>query len=393
LIRAQDGFHLWSENYDRESQDTFGVQTDIAEKIAGALDVVLDEKQRALMLETGVRNPEAFVAFQKGVEIFNQAHGSATMLESLRESNIWFDRAIQLEPEFADPYLWSADYYTHFLMDFMDDEAVTIDERKAAMDSVISRHQNTIRYASDDDTRATAAYDLAVITGEWRKLPALFDDFVASSRCLGSGWFLETSVPYGKAAIALEKSLAETECNPLDFSAWVSATSALSTLGDTAAAIETALKGIEIAPHVRIYQMLFYAYLAADRFTDAEAIIDRHIHRDNQSLPLRVTLAAARGDAELAKTQLDELQQLGDDLIRAPVVSFAIIGDRETANREAARIDALPNGYLILMLFPTICRCGAPWDLESTPNFAKLIDEANFSWPPASPIDWPLKDW
>jgi len=393
LIRAEDGFHLWSENYDRDSADTFGVQTDIAEKIAVALDVVLDEKQRAEMLETGVRNPEAFVAFQKGVELFNQAHGSATLLETLRDANTWFDQALQLEPDFADPYMWSADYYTHFLMEVMDDEAVTAEERKAAMDSVIIRQQNSMRYASNDTVRAIAAYDLAVITGEWRKLPALFDDFVAAGGCLTSGWFLETTVPYGKTAIALQKTLAETECNPLDFSGWVATTSAYIFLGDSEAAIEIAQKGIKATPHVRIYQQLFFAYLAADQYSDAEAIIDRHIDRDNQIIPLRMMLAAARGDSELARTRLDEVLQLGDDLVRPPVVQFAVIGDREAANKEAARIDALPNGYLTLMLFPAICRCGAPWDLTVTPNFAKLLDDANFPWPPPSPIDWPLKDW
>lgn len=40
-----------------------------------------------------------------------------------------------------------------------------------------------------------------------------------------------------------------------------------------------------------------------------------------------------------------------------------------------------------------ICACGAPFDLEVTPNFARLIDEANLPWPPPSPVDWPLKDW
>jgi len=393
LIRAEDGFHLWSENYDGNSADTFGVQTSIAEKIALALDVVMDEKQRAQMLETGVRNPEAFVAFQKGVELFDQAHGSETMLESLQEANIWFDKALQLEPDFADPYHWSADYYTHFLMDAIDDEAVTADERKVAADSIIDRHQNAVRYASSDSTRAIAAYDLAVITGEWRKLPALFDDVIAASGCVKPGWFLETTVPFGKAAAALKKALAETECNPLDFSAWVVATSAHTTLGDTDAAIETALRGIEIAPHVRIYQNLFFAYLADGQFADAEAIIDRHIHRDNQILPLQLALTAARGDAELARIRLDELLQLGDDLNRPPVAQFAVIGDREAANKEAARIDALPNGHLTLMIFPSTCRCGAPWDLETTPNFAKLIDDADFPWPPPSPITWPLKDW
>jgi len=46
LIRAQDGFHVWSESYDRSADDTFGVQTDIAEKIATALDIVMDDDQR-----------------------------------------------------------------------------------------------------------------------------------------------------------------------------------------------------------------------------------------------------------------------------------------------------------------------------------------------------------
>ena len=44
LIRASDGLHLWSNNYDSSSVDTITVQEDIAEKIAVALNVVLDEQ-------------------------------------------------------------------------------------------------------------------------------------------------------------------------------------------------------------------------------------------------------------------------------------------------------------------------------------------------------------
>ena len=39
------------------------------------------------------------------------------------------------------------------------------------------------------------------------------------------------------------------------------------------------------------------------------------------------------------------------------------------------------------------CNCGAPWDIEATPNFARLIEEAGFAWPPPSPIRFPLKTW
>ena len=39
------------------------------------------------------------------------------------------------------------------------------------------------------------------------------------------------------------------------------------------------------------------------------------------------------------------------------------------------------------------CFCGAPFDLEATPNFNQRIEEAGFNWPPVSPITYPAKNW
>jgi TolB-like protein len=55
LIRASDGIHLWSETYDRTLTDTLAVQVDIAEQVAGVLNVVLDDQQRARMRAEGVK--------------------------------------------------------------------------------------------------------------------------------------------------------------------------------------------------------------------------------------------------------------------------------------------------------------------------------------------------
>jgi hypothetical protein len=77
LIRAEDGFHLWSENYDSTSEDTIAVQEDIAEKIATAMDVVMDDTKREAMRQAGLRDVEAFIAFQKGNEFYEKAHGDA----------------------------------------------------------------------------------------------------------------------------------------------------------------------------------------------------------------------------------------------------------------------------------------------------------------------------
>jgi TolB-like protein len=57
LVRAANGFHVWSDSYDRSSQDSFGVQAEIAEKVAAALDVVLDEEQLQRMRSVDLSNP------------------------------------------------------------------------------------------------------------------------------------------------------------------------------------------------------------------------------------------------------------------------------------------------------------------------------------------------
>ena len=67
LIRSEDGFHLWSENYDSTSADSLQVQEDIAEKIADAMNVVMDDTRREAMRKSGLRNAEAFVNYQKAV--------------------------------------------------------------------------------------------------------------------------------------------------------------------------------------------------------------------------------------------------------------------------------------------------------------------------------------
>jgi hypothetical protein len=99
------------------------------------------------------------------------------------------------------------------------------------------------------------------------------------------------------------------------------------------------------------------------------------------------------GDATKTKTLINDYIGTGfaeaDDLL----VMRAIAGDRDQANELAAEIDARPYGFLSLMNVPSECFCGAPFDLTVTPNFAMLLEEADLPWPPASPIEWPLKDW
>ena len=69
----------------------------------------------------------------------------------------------------------------------------------------------------------------------------------------------------------------------------------------------------------------------------------------------------------------------------------AVVGDRERANEFAARMDAFSGSVFSGIVFT--CFCGAPFDLEATPNYKARLKEAGFPWPPPKRIDYPTKTW
>lgn len=135
------------------------------------------------------------------------------------------------------------------------------------------------------------------------------------------------------------------------------------------------------------------SYVAAGRFDEAEARIDRDIRGEAPVQRARLILSVARGDAVATKSLLEKYLAADDAGNFRQIENFAMAGERDLANQRAAAVDSDPFGYLLLMQVPLNCMCGAPFDLEVTPNFAKLLQDADLPWPPDSPIDWPLKDW
>jgi eukaryotic-like serine/threonine-protein kinase len=97
LITAQDGYHLWSERYDREMADVFAVQDEIAQAIAGALQVKLSPRPEA----PGRVAPKlpAYEALLKA----RHYHRKMTP-EGLGRSRQCFEEAIALDPDFAQAH-------------------------------------------------------------------------------------------------------------------------------------------------------------------------------------------------------------------------------------------------------------------------------------------------
>lgn len=99
LVNATDGYHLWSESYDRELCDVFEIQAEIAQKMAVALRGTLSREERALIGRGGTSNGEAYDIYLRA-----QSHLRDGSDVELVVALPMFREAIRLDPNFAQAH-------------------------------------------------------------------------------------------------------------------------------------------------------------------------------------------------------------------------------------------------------------------------------------------------
>ena len=103
LINVEDGFHLWSEKYDRNTDDIFAIQDEVASAVTERLKVTLLENDKVRIKKTPTKNTEAYELYLKGRFYVNKRGASiATGIH-------YFERAIAMDPEFALAHTGYAD--------------------------------------------------------------------------------------------------------------------------------------------------------------------------------------------------------------------------------------------------------------------------------------------
>ena len=103
LINVEDGYHLWSERYDRDMDDIFAVQDEIALAITEKLKVTLLERDRKIIIRTYTQNSEAYDLYLKGRFSINRR--GRFILSGMH----YFQEAISIDPGFAPAYAGYAD--------------------------------------------------------------------------------------------------------------------------------------------------------------------------------------------------------------------------------------------------------------------------------------------
>ncbi len=409
LIRATDGIQVWSQSYDRPIQNVLEIQADIAEKIAEALDVVIDGEKRAAMKSAGLQNVDAFIAFQKAAVLQSRAHGDLPQIPTLIEANKLYDSATNKAPGFWPAHFVKTDLYTHILLNAAAGEsqpnlsAEYIDRADDELAKILAAAYDGAR---NDKERAYVGVVKTLFSNDWTDAVSYLSRAFELSNCgRHEQWTQVLSVPFGQARQARQLYYKNVECDPIVQIAWVNAAMASLYLGEAPRALSIlgAAKG-KVGFTPLLERTRFEALLAAGRYEEANQALQNLSGRVR--IIEQIGLHAALGEGGAAKQLAEALYQQSSEIssgeLAAPLGNRAdalilsispLLGERDAANAAAARIDARPFGSARLALAVYECLCGAPFDLEATPNFAARIEEAGFAWPPVSPIHYPLKDW
>ena len=132
LINAQTDSHLWADTYDRKLTDIFGVESEIAKRIAESLQATLTGSEEQALAVKPTNNPEAYDTYLRGLVFEARSTYSNDALRRARES---YQRAVELDPNFALAWarLSQADASLYFVR--ADQTAARRDAAKRALEN------------------------------------------------------------------------------------------------------------------------------------------------------------------------------------------------------------------------------------------------------------------
>jgi adenylate cyclase len=106
LINVADGFHLWSETYDRDMKDILAVQGDVAQRVVQALQIQLGVDEARALAKKPTENPEAHRLYLLG-----RYHFAKFTRAGWTNAIHYYEQALQVDPGFALAYCGLADTY------------------------------------------------------------------------------------------------------------------------------------------------------------------------------------------------------------------------------------------------------------------------------------------
>jgi serine/threonine protein kinase len=106
LVNVEDGYHIWSGQFDREMKDIFDIQEEISLAIVDQLKVNMLKGEKEKILKRATEDPEAYELYLKGLHFWRRRYE-----RGLQKSLQYFQQAVEKDPGYALPHVGIADAY------------------------------------------------------------------------------------------------------------------------------------------------------------------------------------------------------------------------------------------------------------------------------------------
>ncbi len=388
LINVADGFHLWSDRFDREVEDIFAIQDEISETITRTLTERLSpaagpETSAATQAQAAPADPkpvepptrdlDAYTLYLKG-----RYHWNRRTNQSMRTAVGLFEEALARDPNFAPAHAGLADCYT--LLGWVAfgglapheafPKARAAAERALALNPALAEAHNSLGW-----TRFVYDWDWAAADQSFLRALEISPRFA-----MGHAWYAMYLAWTGRMAQALEHAARAQDMEPLSLiihtlSGWVSYFD-----GRYDDSIEHCRRTLELEPgYVRAHLGLGWAYQQQGKLDLAKAEFALGAELSGRSPRYVAALGAIHaieGDRYAARSAIAELDAMSTRMYISPAdraVVFAALGevDETMANLEKAYDER--SGALVYMRLDPDFR-----GVSADPRFTALVRRMRF---------------
>ena len=328
LINASDGYHLWSERFDRKLDDVFEVQDEIARTIAEKLKVRLTGGGHGQLVKPSTGSTEAYELYLQGRHYWSQR--GLGLLKAVK----YFEAALEKDPEFALAHAGMADVHT--LLGFYGSARPhdVMPKGRAAAEQALAIDPNLAEaHTALGFIHLSYDWDVVAAIRELERAMALKPTLIQARY-----WYASAVVAANDArkAIAIDEESVRIE--PLNLFAnahlgW------MLLVGDRAADAATQLEhAVQLDPDFLMsHWLLGQAYVWMGRIDEGISALQRAVTLSGRASWMLATLGSVYGHVgrhDDVRTILDELlARMETQYVRAALIAqmYSRLGDNETA--------------------------------------------------------------
>ncbi len=322
LINSVNGYHLWSQNFDRKATSILALQTEVADAVAQALKVKLLPADTARITAGGTGNDAAYEAYLRGRELIRSGAGE----ESYKAGLAVLEESLRLDPDFA----WAQLYYGVQLRSFAESWISDAAQMKTMTEQAREHIERARKLAPDIADVYTALSGLSLGDGDLAAANAAVEralDLEPGNFAALLSFTNINSMNLARQQDALDAATRALSLDPLSHSAWRSHGIVLYKMGRYTEAAASLQHALSLRPG---HRMNMY-YLALDQLALGNAGQAATLCETVRGWEGGYCLAIAQGklgrDAQARETFEKLRKEFGDDLAYQYAAVHAQWGD------------------------------------------------------------------